>query len=129
MPMSVELHFNHHQANVVPGFSLFDYAEALGIRVPTSCHKQGKCKECLVEITAGMACLSEPVPQEDHLHGNFRLSCRSRIVTDAGVVRCHTLRRGDMRIESRALQLPDHFQSLRLDPAVTREGDRILLDG
>jgi len=127
--MSVELHFNNHQANVAPGSSLFDYAESLGIRVPTSCLKQGKCKECLVEITAGMECLSETVPQEDHLRDNFRLSCRCRIVADSGVVRCHTLRRGDMRIESRALQLPVHHQNLQLDPAVTRDGGRILLDG
>jgi len=129
--MSVELHFNHHQANVAPGASLFDYAEALGIHVPTSCRKQGKCKECLVEIVEGMDCLSKAAPEEDHLQDNFRLSCRCRIIADSGVVRCHTMRRGDMRIESRfaGLQLPTHHQKLRLDPAVTRDGERILLDG
>ncbi len=127
--MSVELHFNNYRTNVAPGASLFDYAEALGIHVPTSCNKQGKCKECLVEIAEGMECLSETVPQEDHLQDNFRLSCRCRIIADSGVVRCHTMRRGDMRIESRALQLPTHHQNLQLDPAVTRDGDRILLDG
>ncbi len=127
--MSVELHFNNHQSNVAPGSSLFEYAESLGIRVPTSCRKQGKCKECLVEIVAGMEYLSEAAPQEDHLQDNFRLSCRCRIIADSGVVRCHTMRRGDMRIESHALQLPAHHQQLRLDPAVTRDGDRILLDG
>lgn len=127
--MSVELHFNNHQTNVAPGFSLFDYAEALDIQVPTSCRKQGKCKECLVEIAAGMECLSEKEPQEEHLRENFRLSCRCRIIADAGVVRCHTLRRGDMRIEKRALQLPGHHQNLQLDAAVTRDGERILLEG
>jgi uncharacterized 2Fe-2S/4Fe-4S cluster protein (DUF4445 family) len=130
--MSVELHFNNHYANVASGSSLFEYAESLGIRVPTSCRKQGKCKECLVEIVEGMECLSEAAPQEDHLRENFRLSCRCRIIADSGVVRCHTMRRGDMRIESRALQLPahhHHHQQLRLDPAVTRDGDRVLLDG
>ncbi|MCI0698035.1 ASKHA domain-containing protein [candidate division KSB1 bacterium] len=129
--MSVELHFNNQQSNVTPGSSLFDYAEALGIHVPTSCHKQGKCKECLVEIFEGMACLSEPVLQEAHLSDNFRLSCRCHIIADSGVVRCHTMRRGNMRIESRfaGLQLPKNHRKLRLDPAVTRDGDRILLDG
>jgi uncharacterized 2Fe-2S/4Fe-4S cluster protein (DUF4445 family) len=127
--MSVELHFNNHQASVAPGASLFDYAEALGIRVPTSCLKQGKCKECMVEVMEGMECLSEKVPQEDHLRDNFRLSCRARIIADAGVVRCHTMRRGDMRIESRALRLAAYNQNLQLDPAVVRDGDRILLDG
>jgi uncharacterized 2Fe-2S/4Fe-4S cluster protein (DUF4445 family) len=127
--MSVELHFNHQQSSAVPGASLFEYAESLGIKVPTSCRKQGKCKECLVEITAGMECLSAKGPEESHLKENFRLSCRCRIVKDTGVVRCHTMRRGDMRIESRALQLPTTGQKLKLDPAVTRDGDRILLDG
>ena len=129
MIFSVELHFNNQQTNVKPGLSLFEYAEALGIRVPTSCHKQGKCRECLVEIKEGMQCLSDPAPQEEHLNDGFRLSCRCRIIADAGVVRCHTMRRGDMRIESRALQLSAHQQSLQLDPAVTRDGDRIFLDG
>jgi uncharacterized 2Fe-2S/4Fe-4S cluster protein (DUF4445 family) len=127
--MSVELHFNRQQTSVAPGSSLFDYADTLGIRVPTSCHKQGKCKECLVEVVEGMECLSAKSPEEKHLRENFRLSCRCRIVADSGVVRCHTMRRGDLRIERHALQLPTSGQKLALDPAVTRDGDRILLDG
>jgi uncharacterized 2Fe-2S/4Fe-4S cluster protein (DUF4445 family) len=127
--MSVELHFNRQQSSVAPGSSLFEYAETLGIKVPTSCRKQGKCKECLVEVVAGMECLSAKTPEEQHLKENFRLSCRCRIIADSGLVRCHTMRRGDMRIERHALQLPTRDQKLRLDPAVTRDGDRILLDG
>lgn len=127
--MSVELHFNTQKTDVASGSSLFDYAESLGVYVPTSCHKQGKCRECLVEITEGMEYLSVPAPQEDHLKGNFRLSCRCRVVADSGVVRCHTMRRGEMRIERQAFHLPVSSQKLRLDPAVTRDGDRILLDG
>ncbi len=127
--MSVELHFNRQQTSVAPGSSLFDYAETLGIQVPTSCGKQGKCKECLVEVVEGMECLSPKSPEEKHLKENFRLSCRCRIVADSGVVRCHTMRRGDLRIERHALQLPTSGQKLALDPAVTRDGDRILLDG
>ena len=127
--MSVELHFNQKHARVAPGPSLFDCAESLGIKVPTSCRKQGKCKECLVEITEGMELLSAKGPEEEHLRENFRLSCRCRLVKDSGVVRCHTLRRGDMHIERHAVQLPAGGQKLQLDPAVTRDGDRILLDG
>jgi uncharacterized 2Fe-2S/4Fe-4S cluster protein (DUF4445 family) len=127
--MSVELYFNHQHSRVAPGSPLFDYADALGIRVPTSCHKQGKCKECVVEVVAGMDCLSPKGPEEQHLRENFRLSCRCRIVAESGVVRCHTMRRGEMRIERRALQLPAGKQKLAPDPAVTRDGDRILLDG
>ena len=127
--MSVELHFNNQRRDAAPGPSLFDYAESLGINVPTSCRKKGKCKECVVEITEGMDCLSARLPAEKHLKGNFRLSCSCHIVKDSGVVRCHTMRRGEMRIERHALHLPGGNQKLKLEPAVTRDGDRILLDG
>jgi uncharacterized 2Fe-2S/4Fe-4S cluster protein (DUF4445 family) len=125
----VDLFFNRQLAHVDSGASLFDCAEALGIRVPTSCRKQGKCRECLVEVTEGMDCLSPATPEESHLRDQFRLSCRARIAADSGVVRCHTLRRGEMRIERHAFQLPTAAQPISPDPAVTRHGDRVLLDG
>ena len=127
--MSVELHFNGQRASVGPGSSLFDYAETLGVNVPTSCRKNGKCKECVVEIAEGMEWLSQPVPEENHLRGNFRLSCCCKIVSDSGVVRCHTMRRGEMRIERHAFELPAGNKKWKLEPAVTRDGERILLDG
>jgi uncharacterized 2Fe-2S/4Fe-4S cluster protein (DUF4445 family) len=127
--MSVELHLNGRRCEVAPGASLFNCADALGVRVPTSCRKQGKCKECVVEVAEGMTCLSPKDPAEIHLRDNFRLSCCAEIVASSGVVRCHTMRRGDLRIERHALQLPTSGQKPELDPAVTRDGDRILLDG
>jgi len=122
------LAINGQTVEAVPGPSLFDYAEGLGIQVPTSCRKQGKCKECMVEIVEGMEYLSGLTEEERHLKGKFRLSCRTS-VTGAGAVRCHTMRRGNMRIERRALGLPAGKGGLMLDPAVTRSGDRILIDG
>jgi len=119
------LTINGQTIQALPGPSLFDYAEALGIRVPTSCQKQGKCKECMVEVTEGMNCLSERTPHERHLKGSFRLSCRACIATDAGDIRCHTMRRGHMRVERSGYTAP----GIRTDPAVTRDGDRILIDG
>ena len=125
----MDLFFNRQLAHVDSGASLFDCAEALGIHVPTSCRKQGKCRECLVEVTEGMDCLSPATPEESHLRDQFRLSCRARIAADSGVVRCHTLRRGEMRIERHAFQLPTAAEPISPDPAVTRHGDRVLLDG
>ena len=127
--MSIEMHFNNREVLTNPGISLFDCAESLGIKVPTSCRKQGKCKECLVEVTEGMECLSERTAAEKHLKGRFRLSCCTRIESETGTVRCHTMRRGEMKIERHALNLPVTLQQLKPDPAVTRDGDRILLDG
>jgi uncharacterized 2Fe-2S/4Fe-4S cluster protein (DUF4445 family) len=127
--MSVELHLNHQHRQVGAGSTLFDYADTMGVAVPTSCRKQGKCKECVVEITDGMGLLSKPVSEEKHLKDNFRLSCQCRIVAENGVVRCHTMRRGKMRIEHQAFELPVGSRNWKMDPAVTRTGDQVFLDG
>jgi uncharacterized 2Fe-2S/4Fe-4S cluster protein (DUF4445 family) len=127
--MSLELHINGKTTSAPPGKSLFDCAEGLGIRVPTSCNKNGKCRECLMEVSEGMDLLTPRTPEEHHLKDKFRLSCRCRIAADSGVVRCHTMRRGEMKIERHAFQLPTGGKKWQLDPAVTRDGDRILLDG
>ena len=82
-----------------------------------------------MEITEGMEFLSPRTTEEAHLGQNFRLSCRCRITSDTGVVRCHTMRRGEMRIERHAFELPTGSKKWKLDPCVTRDGDRILLDG
>jgi uncharacterized 2Fe-2S/4Fe-4S cluster protein (DUF4445 family) len=107
------------------GTTLFDFAESLGITVPTSCYKQGKCRECLLEIESGSELLSPIAPQESHLGGKFRLACRTSL-TAPGEVHCHTLRRGTLRIETETTGLDLHHH---IDPAVTRDGSRILLDG
>ena len=96
------LTLNGQTTAAVPGLTLFEHAERLGVRVPTSCKKQGKCKECLVEVTEGQDALSPSTPEEQHLRGRFRLSCRTTIEGDAHV-RCHTMRRGQMRIERRGV--------------------------
>jgi len=127
--MSIHLQINTAVTEAPTGGSLFALAEALGVSVPTSCNKQGKCRECVVEVTEGMACLSPPSPAEKHLRGPFRLSCCARLVAEQGTVRCHTMRRGTMKIEKHAFELPTGPRTWQLDPAVTRDGDRVLLDG
>lgn len=126
--MPVTLTINGRTIETAAGPSVFDLAERLGVRVPTSCHKQGKCKECMVEVTEGQECLSAPGEAEQHLKGRFRLSCRAQVVTESGQMRCHTMRRGQMRIERQTF-LGAGLAATQLDPAVTRDGDRILLDG
>jgi uncharacterized 2Fe-2S/4Fe-4S cluster protein (DUF4445 family) len=108
------------------GRSLFECAGELGVHVPTSCHGQGRCRECLVEIEAGSELLSAPAVQEAHLEGRFRLACRTRLAA-VGEVRCHTLRRGSLRIETASTDLGDGPTDL--DPAVTRDGRHVLVDG
>jgi uncharacterized 2Fe-2S/4Fe-4S cluster protein (DUF4445 family) len=136
----VAVTINGQTAEAADGTSLYDCAEEIGIQVPTSCRKQGKCKECIVEVTEGIDALSESTEQERHLKGNFRLSCQARVTSkratggsraDEGVrptIRCHTMRRANMRIERHAFGLP-LGRGAALDPAVTRDGERILIDG
>ena len=75
--MAVTLIINGQSTEADAALSLFDQAEAMGIDVPTSCRKQGKCKECMVEIVEGMDALSPMTEAERHLKGNFRLSCQT----------------------------------------------------
>ncbi len=127
--MSIELHINSVVGAAPKGSSLFECAESLGVRVPTSCNKNGRCRECVVEVVEGMDLLSPPGHEERHLKGAFRLSCRAQVLEGQGIVRCHTMRRGTMKIEKHAFELPTGGFPSRLDPAVTRDGDRILLEG
>ncbi|MFW6352884.1 MAG: ASKHA domain-containing protein [Verrucomicrobiota bacterium] len=127
--MSLEIHVNQQCARTERGTTLFDAAEALGIRVPTSCRKQGKCKECIVEVTEGGDLLSARTDAERHLRGDFRLSCCTHFEAAGGIVRYHTMRRGRLRIENLAYELPVREAGWKPDPTVTREGERILLDG
>jgi uncharacterized 2Fe-2S/4Fe-4S cluster protein (DUF4445 family) len=120
---------NEQVTGATVGHSLFDQAEQLGVQIPTSCQKQGKCRECIVEVTAGMDCLTPRSPEESHLRDSFRLACRCHVAHDAGEVHCHTMRRGNMRIERQAFSLPVSSQTMKLDPAITRVGDHVFIDG
>lgn len=108
------------------GTTLFDFAESLGITVPTSCHKQGKCRECLMEVECGAELLTPPAPQESHLSGKFRLACRTHI-TAPGEIRCHTLRRGSLRIETEAVRFSE--QPHDLHPSISHDESHIYMDG
>jgi uncharacterized 2Fe-2S/4Fe-4S cluster protein (DUF4445 family) len=126
--MPVTLTVNGHRIEAPAGVSLFAAAEQAGVRVPTSCVTQGKCRECVVEITRGMELLTRPTAFETHLDASsrFRLSCQCKVAADSGEVECHTMRRGQMRIERKALDLPVTHKTTVLDPAVVRAGERIV---
>ena len=125
--MAGQITINGQTTEIVPELSLFGHAERMGVHVPTSCVKQGKCRECIVEVAAGLDLLSPRTEPEHHLSGNFRLSCQSYVAAGEGSVRCQTMRRGRMKIEHGASGLTP--RQMKLDPAVTRDGERILIDG
>lgn len=127
--MGVCVEINDHSATVDAGLSLFESAEHIGVRVPTSCRKNGKCRECLVELLEGAELLTPPADEELHLKPPFRLSCRARVKAESGTIRCVTMRHGSLRIEHVARDLPEHAVNYSLSPAVSRDGEWVLLDG
>lgn len=127
--MSKKVTINQRVGQFAPGTSLFDIGESLEVAVPSSCRGQGKCRECLMEITTGMESLTPKVEEESHLKENFRLSCCTRLTDVPGEVQAHTMRRAEIKVEEGAMNLPPEATPAVYDPAVTRDGDRILIEG
>jgi uncharacterized 2Fe-2S/4Fe-4S cluster protein (DUF4445 family) len=121
------LSIDGHEGVLAPGESIFRAAERLGLHVPTSCHEQGKCRECLVEIEGGGEALTPRTPEEEHLPASFRLSCRARRATP-GHLKAHTMRRGALRIEESSQGLDSTFGDA-LEPRYRRLETRLLRDG
>jgi len=61
--------------------SLFDFADLVKIRIPTSCGRIGDCHECIVEVSEGNEILSEPTDQESFLKKPFRLACQATTIS------------------------------------------------
>lgn len=86
----------HHQGNrleLVAGRTLFDYADHLKVRVPTSCRRNGECHECIVEVRRGMEGLSGVSPAESFLRDNYRLACQAAITDPQADIEFAVLRR------------------------------------
>jgi len=75
------------------GKSLFDFADTLSIRVPTSCGRTGECHECIIQVTEGLENLSEKKDLESFLSPEFRLACQAVINNDKNDVSFNVLRR------------------------------------
>ena len=103
--------------------TLFDYADSLNLRVPTSCGRTGECHECIVEIRKGMNSLNLITEQEKFLRGNYRLACRTILEDPHATVEFATLRR-QPRILSKSIQ-----RKIQLDPKVTKDKSNVLRDG
>ncbi|MDA1189848.1 MAG: ASKHA domain-containing protein [Chloroflexi bacterium] len=99
--------------------SLFDYADDVQVRVPTSCGRTGECHECIVEVRQGMDALSPLTVAEEFLRGNYRLACQA-VVQDANAdVEFAILRR-----QPRILTSSVH-RDVPLEPAVRRQDDAV----
>ncbi len=87
------LYYAGREFDLVRGRTIFDYADRLKVRVPTSCGRNGECHECIVEIRQGMEALSGLTSAERFLRDNYRLACQSTIVDPGAEVEFAVLRR------------------------------------
>ena len=106
------------------GKTIFDYADELAVEVPTSCKRTGRCHECVVEVTQGMAALCPRSEAEGFLRDDFRLACQAMVARDDLDVAFAPLRR-----RARILTLGSDMAAIELDPVVTVRGDEVLYDG
>ena len=109
------------------GMTLFDCADELAVEVPTSCQRNGRCHECVVEVSAGDAALSARTEAESFLRAPYRLACQATVERDDIDVAFAPLRRRPrilVRAHADAAAAPK-----ALDPLVTRRGDEVLYDG
>ena len=105
------------------GKTLFDYADFLRVRVPTSCGRSGQCHECIVEVRKGMTGLTPKSVNEYFLTDGYRLACQA-IVSDPA----ETIEFGVLRRQPRIL-VEGVRREVRLDPLVTRSGDEVHIGG
>lgn len=114
-----------HENEKIPlteGRTLFDYADDLAVRVPTSCGRTGECHECIVEVKRGKEALSDLTDAETFLRGNYRLACQAAVQDITAEIEFAVLRR-QPRILTKGVQRTD----IKPQPLVYREGDDVMV--
>ncbi len=108
---------------LVAGRTIFEYADELSVEVPTSCQRNGRCHECVVEIRRGMAALSKPSEAESFLRGDFRLACQAEVISAKSDIEFAALRR-----RPRILITSTAKKDLALDSPVRLGGGKVYYD-
>jgi len=108
------------------GRSLFEAADELALRVPSSCRRTGRCHECVVQVTEGEEALCARTEAEAFLPARFRLACQAVVERDDRDVRFSILRR---RLRILMPSDAETEPALKPDPAVTRARADILYEG
>jgi uncharacterized 2Fe-2S/4Fe-4S cluster protein (DUF4445 family) len=112
-----------HVCTSVKGQTLFDHADRLGVKVPTSCGRTGQCHECIVEVRRGGGALGAPAEAEGFLGDGYRLACQARVEDSLKNVEFALLRRSPKILTSQTRR------AVALDPAVTHDGQQVYYDG
>ena len=112
---------NGHELPANAGSSLFDYADSLRVRVPTSCGRAGQCHECIVEVRGGMEALTPKSASEYFLQDGYRLACQATVTDPSEIIDFAVLRR-QPRILTKGIR-----RRVKLDPHVRRAGDEVII--
>ena len=105
--------------------SLFDFADSLSIRVPTSCGRTGECHECIVEVRRGASALTPLTESEFFLRGNYRLACQALVADPSADIEFSVLRRQPRILTSGTRR------DVELRPAYVRgdDGESVVFNG
>ena len=87
------IYSDNKKTKSVKGKTLFDFADTLNIRVPTSCRRNGECHECIVQVSNGNDNLETKDQSEDFLTNDYRLACQAKINIDTSDIKFNVLRR------------------------------------
>ena len=87
------IYSDNKKTKSLKGKTLFDFADTLDIRVPTSCRRNGECHECIVQVSSGNDNLQAKDQSEEFLTDNYRLACQAKINIDTSDIRFNVLRR------------------------------------
>ena len=105
--------------------SLFDFADSLSIRVPTSCGRTGECHECIVEVRRGASALTPLTESEKFLRVNYRLACQALVADPSADIEFSVLRRQPRILTSGTRR------DVELKPAYVRgdDGENVVFNG
>ncbi|MBM3678759.1 MAG: DUF4445 domain-containing protein, partial [Actinobacteria bacterium] len=104
--------------------TLFDDADAIELRVPTSCRRSGRCRECVVEVVAGADALGPRTAPEAFLQGPYRLACQAEVRHVEAQVEMRVVRR-----RLRILSAPPEPWSAPIDSPARVSAGEVVYDG
>ena len=116
------VYLNSQKLDSVKGESLFDFADSLSVRVPTSCGRTGECHECIVEIRNGSEAITPKTTSENFLRGDYRLACQAFVADPSAEIEFAILRR-QPRILTSGLK-----RDIALRPSYTRIEQDVVFD-
>jgi len=116
------VYLNSQKLDSEKGESLFDFADSLSVRVPTSCGRTGECHECIVEIRKGAEGITPQTTSENFLRGDYLLACQAFVADPSAEIEFAILRR-QPRILTSGLK-----RDVTLQPSYTRIEQDVVFD-